>query len=832
MSCFVCCRQLAVLVKKNYISKTRTPVEWGCEVLIPLLFVAIIALVFALFDKIDSPNTSYALDTKPLLGIPGGLGLYSVQPLSILPYRVNYLGQKLALVADSAAQIPLRDDFIATMDAWHPAFSFYSMGNSTATNDAINAAFASALPQGTVIPTIPKFSDAIIKFDSMADLNAYVRSSGYDSNWRADSKANPKVWGAISFIKGALPGESYEYALRLNNTVTPSTDAPPVAVIQRGAVLTNVINYLQATVQTNGPPFLRDQGDVVSLKPMPGFMTLQREVDRYFIYKNGGANFTTFDPMGRLAVFFQMMLAASPLTTGAAFGAVAGLQGAVKSLIAANPLAYRDLMASVNGFLASDKYPPQDVDVVPFPVKAYTSNTFYSLVLTILSFILVIAYVVPNSRLIRAMVTEKESRMREGMKMMGLGTFALFGSHMVWYCLCYHLPLSLLIAAIAKGSFFPATNFAATFFLFWLFGISSTAFMFLLSTFFSNAKLASNFCILAFIAAYFPLFSFNGTSTLESKRSMSILCPTAFGLGLNLIGSFENNASPTLYDVIIADPGFGAWSFSTSIGMMILDTILYCLLGLYVDTVLPGSVRGYGVARPFYFCCTPSYWMEVFGCGGSSSTSPSPSSRANSGGCCRRPSLASTASDPSTAFGGPSYDSSFIEEPDTAMLALKAGKRTVALTGLRKEFSTPDGIKVAVDKVDLEMYEGQIFVLLGPNGAGKTTTISMLTGLIEPTSGTATFYGQDVYDNVGTARNSLGVCPQHDVLWPELTVAEHLYTFAAIKGVPPGEVAREVSKIIMEVGLTEKVNVTSSSLSGGMKRKLSVAIALIGGSKG
>jgi len=180
---------------------------------------------------------------------------------------------------------------------------------------------------------------------------------------------------------------------------------------------------------------------------------------------------------------------------------------------------------------------------------------------------------------------------------------------------------------------------------------------------------------------------------------------------------------------------------------------------------------------------------------------------------------------------GRSFDASFIEEPDTSMLALKAQNRCVSLQALRKEFPTPDGIKVAVERVDLELYEGQIFVLLGPNGAGKTTAISMLTGLIEPTSGTATFFGQDVYENITAARASLGVCPQHDVLWPELTVSEHLTIFSAIKGVPPEKVSEEVKKIIAQVGLTEKVSTRVSALSGGMKRKLSVAIALIGGSK-
>ena len=107
----------------------------------------------------------------------------------------------------------------------------------------------------------------------------------------------------------------------------------------------------------------------------------------------------------------------------------------------------------------------------------------------------------------------------------------------------------------------------------------------------------------------------------------------------------------------------------------------------------------------------------------------------------------------------------------------------------------------------------------------------MLSGLFPPSGGTASIAGYDIGTDMHEARKLLGVCPQHDVLLPELTVAEHLNFFAGIKGCPPEEIPGEIDRLLKSVGLTEKRNVQAKLLSGGQKRKLSVAIAFIGNSK-
>lgn len=91
------------------------------------------------------------------------------------------------------------------------------------------------------------------------------------------------------------------------------------------------------------------------------------------------------------------------------------------------------------------------------------------------------------------------------------------------------------------------------------------------------------------------------------------------------------------------------------------------------------------------------------------------------------------------------------------------------------------GSKVAVDGLSLQMYKGQITALLGHNGAGKTTTMSILTGLFPPTSGSAHINGHSILTDMDAIRESLGLCPQHNVLFDRLTVKEHLEFFINLK---------------------------------------------------
>jgi len=107
----------------------------------------------------------------------------------------------------------------------------------------------------------------------------------------------------------------------------------------------------------------------------------------------------------------------------------------------------------------------------------------------------------------------------------------------------------------------------------------------------------------------------------------------------------------------------------------------------------------------------------------------------------------------------------------------------------------------------------------------------MLTGLLNKTSGEAVAYDCDVFSQMDEVREFMGVCPQHDVLFDQLTPVEHLRIFYDLKGGDPANREKEIHEIIADVGVVPDKNKMASSLSGGNKRKLSVAIALCAGSK-
>lgn len=315
----------------------------------------------------------------------------------------------------------------------------------------------------------------------------------------------------------------------------------------------------------------------------------------------------------------------------------------------------------------------------------------------------------------------------------------------------------------------------------------------MMATFFSKASTASAVTGLVWFIAYIP-YSFSYQTyddmTLGTKLGWCLVSNTAMGFGLQLILGHEGNGEglrwSNMFEPINIDDDL---TVGAVILMMLTSAVIYMLIALYVEQIFPGD---YGVPKKWYFPFTKEFW-------------------------CGTP---VNADDVEYYKYERSNPEAFEAEPEGKHIG-------VQVKNLQKTF----GNKQVVKGINLNMYENEITVLLGHNGAGKTTTISMLTGMFPPTAGTALINGSDIRTNTEGARMSLGICPQHNVLFDEMNVDDHIVFFSRLKGLKGKAIDNEVSKYLKMIELEDKAKVASAKLSGGMKRKLSLCCALCGDTK-
>ena len=150
----------------------------------------------------------------------------------------------------------------------------------------------------------------------------------------------------------------------------------------------------------------------------------------------------------------------------------------------------------------------------------------------------------------------------------------------------------------------------------------------------------------------------------------------------------------------------------------------------------------------------------------------------------------------------------------------------VAVQNLVKRY-TPEGPN-AVDGLTFEIQQGEIFSLLGPNGAGKTTTISIISTLLRPTAGQVTVNGHDVLRDPLDVRRSIGVVPQELALYDDLSAQENLRFWGEMRGLRGSDLKREIIAKLEMTGLTEHAKARVKTFSGGMKRRLNIAVGLLG----
>ncbi|XP_055967800.1 glucosylceramide transporter ABCA12 [Sorex fumeus] len=451
------------------------------------------------------------------------------------------------------------------------------------------------------------------------------------------------------------------------------------------------------------------------------------------------------------------------------------------------------------------------VQAIPYP--CFMKDNFLTSVSYSLPIVLMVAWVVFIAAFVKKLVYEKDLRLHEYMKMMGVNSCSHFFAWLIESVGFLLVTIIILIIILKFGNILPKTNGFILFLYFSDYSFSVIAMSYLISVFFNNTNIAALIGSLIYIIAFFPfivLVTVEDELSYVIKVFMSFLSPTAFSYASQYIARYEEQGIGLQWDNMYSSP---VQDDTTSFGWLccfiLADSFIYFLIAWYVRNVFPGT---YGMAAPWYFPILPSYWKERLGCAEVKHEKSNGLMFTNIMMQNTNPSASPESMFPSNI------------EPEPKDLTVG-----VALHGVTKIY----GSKIAVDNLNLNFYEGHITSLLGPNGAGKTTTISMLTGLFEASAGTIFVYGKDIKTDLNTVRKSMGVCMQHDVLFSYLTTKEHLLLYGSIK-VPhwtKKQLHEEVKRTLKDTGLYSHRHKRVGTLSGGMKRKLSISIALIGGSR-
>uniref|UniRef100_A0A3P8XSG8 ABC transporter domain-containing protein n=1 Tax=Esox lucius TaxID=8010 RepID=A0A3P8XSG8_ESOLU len=448
------------------------------------------------------------------------------------------------------------------------------------------------------------------------------------------------------------------------------------------------------------------------------------------------------------------------------------------------------------------------VQVQAFPYPCYMKDEYLNSISFVFPLALMVAWVLFIANFVKKLVHERELRLHEYMKMMGVNPMSHF---FAWFIesACFLIVTIIILTFILKaGQILPKSDGFLLFLYLSDYGLSILAISFLVSSFFDQTNIAGLSGSLIYLISFFPfiiVMSMENSLSFFTKSALSLFAPTCFSYASQYISRYEIQGEGIQWSNQYTSPlADDKSSFGWLCWLLLIDSLCYFIIGAYIRLVFPGK---YGIAKPWYFPVMPSFWTGMFCC---CSESPKKVNR----GLLFANILKSNISDSS-----PSH----MEEE---VSGLPVG---VALYGLTKTY----GDRAAIENLSVKFYEGQVTALLGHNGAGKTTTMSLLTGLFAPSSGTIEVYGKDMGRNIDDVRQELGVCMQYDVHFDHMTAKEHLLLYGQMKAPhwSPRELQDQVRKILEETGMYSHRHKRVGTLSGGMKRKLSISIAFIGGSR-
>ena len=492
--------------------------------------------------------------------------------------------------------------------------------------------------------------------------------------------------------------------------------------------------------------------------------------------------------------------------------------------------AYSYMMKIINQYILRKETGKSDAElnygIAAMKYIDYRSDSFGEFMGYMIGVILVMAYMSPLSLYVYRMVGDKESKIKESMKIMGLEEGQYFLSYFIQYTV-----INIFSSIINAGLFTVFLDRISYYHLFvtlLLWSLNVFALIYFFQSFIDKTKIALVLSLVIYFMMYCVSLAcmFEGGS-LAAKIGLSLFPQVCLNNGILLFSKFQYHFRT------FKDREFFEIYTTFSVGLMyimfVVDFFLFLFLGFYLNNVLP---HDFGIRKPLYFIFTSDFWC-------------SNKKRNNDEKKLIDKKLEENAEEDNkenyVVYG--SKDDIIKDEVDEKLYGDSPNFESeeiyknrnknddkLKIRNIVKMFG--DG-KIAVNGVNLNFYKDEIFALLGHNGAGKTTLISMLTGMYEATKGTAIYEGVNILDsmNMEIFREKLGICPQHDILFEDLTIREHLEMFSIFKGVELTEVDNEVNKTLHDFQLEDIQYMLAKNLSAGQRRKLSISISLIGGSK-
>ncbi|XP_029731356.2 cholesterol transporter ABCA5-like [Aedes albopictus] len=438
-----------------------------------------------------------------------------------------------------------------------------------------------------------------------------------------------------------------------------------------------------------------------------------------------------------------------------------------------------------------------------FPKEAYTGNWMVAFRLVIPIY-MVMALSQFITYLLILIVGEKENHIKEGLKIMGLRDSVFWCGWFIIYAVFVTFLTFVSVILLFSLGVFQHTNYLPVFILILLYSFSVILIGFMITPFFDNSRTAGilgNFAVNIMSLLYFLQVFIDDTHTSAALWTVSLISPTGFALAMDKILVLDISGQGVTLNNLWTGPGI---PIGGSILMLVVDILLYAGLAFYFDSVIPSD---HGTKHRPCFCLSRHYWCKK-----------------------KVPKVPLLNGESANSFNNVDEQTRDVEPVSREM----RGKEAIRIVDLYKTFHSCRKPAVnAVNGINLTIYEGQITAILGHNGAGKSTLFNILTGLTSPTSGTVYIFGYDIRDpnDMTMIRRMTGVCPQHDILFETLTPKEHLYFFAAVRGIAPNLVDCEVKKTLRDIDLFDSAETRVKYLSGGQKRKLSVGIAIIGDPK-